>query len=53
MMGRDWLAMAPSDFDTSADDGDLSLFDLDPATAPLSDDGCGTGDLLEEVDPQP
>lgn len=41
---RDWTRMIPQDFDNEFVDVDVPLF---PGPA---DDGCGTGDLLDELE---
>jgi hypothetical protein len=45
---RDWRAMSRADYDTDA--APAPLFTLEPSSVPAPDDGCGTGDLLAELD---
>lgn len=44
---REWTTMTPEDF---GQESPGTLFDLTPKQVPAPADGCGTGDLLEELD---
>ena len=47
MTGPSWLELDRSTFDVDAPAP--TLLDLEPASVPAPDDGCGTGDLLELI----